>query len=297
MKKHLLQILTLCLCIALLVTVIVQGRRYEEYRGYMETRLENMYEHLISEIDSVSDEVRWELEEANRVVETYGIEPVGLDAETRSLAAVVSLELKQWHEDTEVRLLMTMGDELQDVYLSPRSNGTWSAIVNLPVEGDCWIEAEALISGGGMTTGETLSGWGDVKMLLPLYDSGGSWSGPEYRDGAVYSEFAIRIAGPDDSPAAVQEPEFRVYRNGELVQTLRAMPRLDEPGAYRPVENLALACDPGDVVEIHFRCVDEFGLGYDFPFLNWMIDEESDAISGGDVSYVGGNGLTLFWPE
>lgn len=297
MKKNLLQILTLCLCIALLVTVIVQGRRYEEYRGYMETRLENMYDHLISEIDSVSDEVRWELEEANQVVETYGIEPVGLDAETRSLAAVVSLELKQWHEDTEVRLLLTAGDELQDVYLSPRGNGAWSAIVNLPVEGECWIEAEALISGGGMTTGETLSGWGDVKMLLPLYDGGGSWSGPEYRDGNVYSEFAIRIVGPDDSPAAVQAPEFWVYRNGEQVQALEAVPYTYGEGEYIPDRDWSLECDPGDVVEIHFRCVDEFGLGYDFPFLNWMIEEENDTISGGDVSYVGGNGLTLFWPE
>lgn len=294
MNKNLLQILTLCLCIALLVTVIVQGRQYEEYRWYMESRLENMYQHLISEIDTVADDVRREMEDANRVVETYGIEPVGLDAESRSLVAQVSLELKQWHEDTEVRLLMTAGDELNDVYLTPRGNGTWSAIVNLPVEGDCWIEAEALISGGGMTTAETLTGWGDVTMLLPLCEDGGGWTGPEYRDGIMSSEFYISITDRDYCPAVVEQPEFQIYCSGKLVQTLQAMPRMGEPGAYGPVEDLALACDPGDVVEIHFRCVDEFGLGYDFSFLEWQVDEESGQIID---SMTSSNRLTLFWPE
>ena len=235
MKKNWLQILTLGLCIALLVTVIVQGRQYEEYRWYMESQMENMYEHLISEIDTVADDVRRELEDASRVVEEYSIEPVGLDAQTHSLVARVSLTLKQWHEDTEVRLLVTAGDELNDVYLTPRGNGGWSATVNLPVEDAGYLEAEAMISGGGMTTGETLTGWGDVTMLLPLCEDGGGWSAPEYRDGIMSSEFYISITDQDYCPAVVDQPEFWVYRNGELVQTIRAMPRMGEPGAYGPV--------------------------------------------------------------
>ena len=300
MKNNWMQLITICLCIALLATVIVQGRQIEAYQQEMKHRLSNLTDSLSREIQYITDDVRRELEEAGRVVEDYGIEVIGLDHENRSLEAEISLRLKRWYEDTEVQLLMTVGEELVNVYPGPEGGGTWSAIVNLPLEGDCYIEAEAIISGGGMTTGERLEAWGNIAMLLPLYQSGGGWSAAEYRDGVMYWDFYIGVGNMDGTFAPVYQPEFRTYRNGQLVHTLPANPYPyggEMSGEYAPNRDWSVACGPGDVIELRFRCVDEFGLGYDFAFQNWLVEEETGEITEGFFSDTDSPELTFFWPE
>ena len=58
-----------------------------------------------------------------------------------------------------------------------------------------------------------------------------------------------------------------------------------------------MACDVGDVIEIRFRCEDEFGLGYDFLFQTWVAEGETadnQASAGGQS---GSSLLELYWPE
>lgn len=126
-------------------------------------------------------------------------------------------------------------DEYQNVNVDMKGDGTgiFSGQIFLPVEGNNEVFLCTQISGGGLTTKEELGGWGDLSMLLPLQNSGGGWSGPEYRDGVMSSQFSISIRGfanrmlkvyeDQDGPASVQNPEFYIYKNGELEQTLQAI--------------------------------------------------------------------------
>ncbi|MBR2402879.1 MAG: hypothetical protein IKB01_08970 [Lachnospiraceae bacterium] len=88
-------------------------------------------------------------------------------------------------------------DEYQNVNVDMKGDGTgiFSGQIFLPVEGNNEVFLCTQISGGGLTTKEELGGWGDLSMLLPLQNSGGGWSGPEYRDGVMSSQFSISIRG------------------------------------------------------------------------------------------------------
>ena len=162
-----------------------------------------------------------------------------------------------------------------------------------------------MITGGGESRRVDLGGWGDISMLLPLQSSGGGWSGPVYRDGVLSSQFNIAIEGQDNQrPGVIENPEFQVYRNGELKQTFGAV--IDpsagsSSGVCYTVDTedhrWSLECDEGDVIEIRFLCQDEFGLGYDWLFANWTPEGEipENQAAAGVVSGLGD--LKLTWPE
>ena len=59
----------------------------------------------------------------------------------------------------------------------------------------------------------------------------------------------------------------------------------------------SVACEVGDVIEVRFRCEDEFGLGYDFLFQTWVAEGETadnQASAGGQDGSVP---LELYCPE
>ena len=149
-------------------------------------------------------------------------------------------------------------------------------------------------------------GYSDFSMLLPLQTGGGGWDGPVYQDGILSSQFHITIEGRDNQrPGVIENPEFRIYRNGELVQTFGAV--IDPSagsgsGVCYTVDaedyRWSLECDEGDTIKIRFLCQDEFGLGYDWLFANWTPDDgemQRDQASAGAVS--GLADLKLIWPE
>ena len=304
MKKNWMQIVTLCLCAVLLAVTIVQAARLEEYLQLLENRIDNLSQSLSNEIQHISNSIGWELEEANRAVSDHALEPVGIDPENHALLADVTVTLKEWYEDTGITLLAEVGEKQVSQPMTADGSGTFGGRVSIPLEGDAGIDLTALISGGGLTRQEELGGWGDISMLLPLRSGGGGWSGPEYQDGVMTSDFSILIEGPRDGAVTVENPEYWIYRNGELVQTLRAVCSAGlsaDGGSSYTVDTGAdwwsLECEPGDVIEIRFRCEDEFGLGYDFLFQTWTVPGETgedEIISGADWS---GAELKLYWPE
>lgn len=161
-----------------------------------------------------------------------------------------------------------------------------------------------LISNEDVTKEESIGAWSDISMLLPLQMNGGGWSGPDYENGRMGSRFNVSIKGQHSDSVDIKNPEFWIYKNGSIVQQLDAIQSteaysdgkdyvIDSDNTYWSIE-----CAEEDTIEIHFRCEDEFGLGYDFLFQKWIavIDTNADsdnAIAPLDTEKM----LELYWPE
>lgn len=308
MKKNLCQIITSGLCIILLVIIVVQGKKLDELSQKLDSKVDNLRYEVQGEISNITNIVRSELEELDRVILNKELKPMGIDKTEKKLLANATVNLKEWQEDTEVILYVTIGKEKLPVEMMAEGNGVFSAEVALPCETDAGnvIELDALISGGGLTRKESLGAWGDISMLLPLRSDGAGWSGPTYQNGVMSSHFSISVTGQNGAELIVNNPEFWIYRNGELAQQLKAVPatNFSSDGKSYTVDaesNLwSLACEAGDTVEIRFRCEDEYGLGYDFLFANWVAVEEtetSENAQSAGASFGSNKSLVLYWPE
>lgn len=304
MKRNWMQIITLCLCGLLLIITILQGCKFDELQEKMENQMQQLQSDVELEIQSISNSIRAEFEEANRLVFEYVLEPDGIDPDARSLKAAAVVTLKEWYEDTEILLVGSVGKEGISSPMTSDGNGDYSSQLLLPINGNNEIVLDVLVSGGGLTKKESLGRWGDTAMLLPLQNGGGGWSGPDYRDGIMSSQFSITINGQNGPPASVANPQFLTYRNGELVQTQKAIVdpySNSSDGICYTVDtedmNWSTECAAGDKIEIRFRCEDEFGLGYDFLFADWVAKgatAENQSSAGGTS---GGTLLELYWPE
>ena len=327
MKNSWIQYFSLALCAVMLIIVIVQGRKLEEYQSQVNNQVESIRRSVNDDMQSIRYYVDNQLKKADKLVSSYELKPSGIDKDNHSLKAEVSVLLKEWYEDTEVELIATVGQQNVTIDMNGDGTGSFSGQISFPVEGNNEVFLSTQISGGGLTKKEELGGWSDFSMLLPLQSSGGGWSCPEYRDGVMSSQFSISIRGFGNEmlqvyeeqgiPASVQNPEFHVYKNGELEQRLPAI-------ASSPEDNIRIAaglepemraqiseitysvgpdwnieCEVGDVIDIHFVCQDNYGLGYDFFLQSWKVQsDEQDNYSSGDVvsEYGNSEALTLFWP-
>ena len=304
MKKNWMQIVTLCLCCILLAVTIFQGKQLSELQGQMNSDMSSLRNKVELEIQNFTSYIERELEEADRVIEEYALEPKGIDKDTRTLLAEASVTLKEWHEDTEVVLLAKVGGNELSLSMENKGNGSYASQISLPLEGNNEVFLDALVTGGGLTKKETLGGWGDISMLLPLQNSGGGWGGPQYVDGVMSSQFHITIRSENGTPAPVQNPQFLTYRNGELVQTQNAV---EDPysgasdGRCYTVDTenneWSVQCDIGDVIEVRFRCEDEYGLGYDFLFHTWIAEKETTGRVTHADAQEGSLSMNLYWPE
>ena len=304
MKKSGLQVISLLLNVALLAGLFFVGSEVKELRreaSNQQTRLENEIDMLREQINGIRTTQR----EQTEFVEEFGFQPAGLNEETGLLEGTMALSLRRWAADTAVTLLAELNGETLEFPMAGES-GTFEAAVGLPVAEHGELIFTALITSQGETSREQMMGYSDFSMLLPLQTGGGGWDGPVYQDGILSSQFHITIEGRDNQrPGVIENPEFRIYRNGELVQTFGAV--IDPSagsgsGVCYTVDaedyRWSLECDEGDWIEIRFLCQDEFGLGYDWLFALWTPDDgemQRDQASAGAVS--GLADLKLIWPE
>ena len=326
MKNNWIQYLSFVLCAVMLIIIIVQGKKLDEYKIQVNNQIQSLKISVNDDIQSMRYYVDNQLENADKLVSSYKLEPSGIDKDSHCLKAEVSVSLKEWYEDTEVELIATVGKQSINIDMNSDGAGNYSGQISLPVEGSNVVLLCTQIFGEGLTKKEELGGWSDISMLLPLQSSGGGWSGPEYRDGVMSSQFSISIRGfagemlkvyeDQDGPDSVQNPEFHIYKNGELEQTLRATAGFPEDNiriaaglepdlhaesseiTYSVGDEWSIECETGDVIDIHFVCQDEYGLGYDFFFQSWKAENESpdNYSAGGAVSgYGSGEALRLFW--
>ena len=303
MKKNWLQAVSLVLNVVLLAGLFWVGSEVKELRREAWDQHRNIY----NEIDATREQVhniRMAQREQMELVENFHFEPTGLNGETRLLEGMMALSLRRWAADTAVTLLAELNGETWELPMTGES-GTFETVVGLPVTEHGELIFTALITSQGETSREQMMGYGDFSMLLPLQSDGGGWSGPEYRDGVLSSQFNVSVTGRDyQQPGEIRDPKFQVYRNGEPVQTIAAV--IDpysgsSNGVNYTVDTedyrWSLECDEGDVIEIRFLCRDEYGLGYDFLFGNWTVEGENpewDSMAG---AMSGLGDLELIWPE
>ena len=304
MKQTLIQVLSLLLCLVLLVVLLGQNRQMQVQIDQLEYEVHQLRSSLTEEVRSVSSQVRQELEESQRVVADYSLQPKEVSQEEQALLADVRVSLKEWFSDTQVTLLARVGAETAELPTEGDGKGGFAARLAIPLGPSQEVRLTAKISGGGKHRSEELGSWSDIAQLLPLRNSGGGWDGPNYRDGTMSSSFNISIEGRDGVPGPIENPRFRIYRNGELVQTVSAVVDpyasatngvcyTTETQGYR----WQLECDPGDTVDIRFLCEDEYGLGYDFLFANWTASEDRNGTYNGSTFQSGSYALSLYWPE
>ena len=306
MKKDLGSIITTGLCVILLVVIVAQGKKLDELSEQIDGKVAGLHYELQGELSNISNIVRSELEELDKIVLSSELQPMGIDKEEKKLLANATVNLKEWYEDTEVTLYVTIGNEKIPVTMTSDGSGKFSTVVELPCEVDAKniIELDALVSGGKLTRKESLGAWGDISMLLPLRSDGSSWSGPTYKDGVMSSQFSISMASQRGTPAEIIHPEFWIYKNGEIVQKIEAVQDTyySSDGKNYTVNtdnNLwSIDCKVGDNIDIRFRCEDEYGLGYDFSFANWIaLEETADNTQSAGASQGSNKSLVLYWPE
>lgn len=305
MKKNWISIVSLVLNVVLLVSVIGLAAKLERteenlrgWIGHVEDEVQESTESIVRRVGNL-------LEDAEKQVAEFTVEPISMDAENRTLEVSLRLNLRRWSANTTVTVVGTVGTDVLREALSADAAGNYSGTVSLPMESNTEIWLTADVTTDGVTTREELGGWGDISMLLPLQSDGGGWSGPEYRDGVLSSQFNVSVTGRDyQQPGEIRAPKFQVYQNGKLVQTIAAV--IDpysgsSNGVCYTVDTedywWNLECDEGDVIEIRFLCQDEYGLGYDFLFANWTVEGETpeNVSEAGVMSGLGD--LKLTWPE
>lgn len=304
MKQNLLQTLSLILCLVLLVLVLGQNRQMQVQIDQLEYDVHQLRSSLTEEVRSISSQVRQELEESQRIVADYALQPRGISKEENALLADVSVTLKEWFSDTQVTFLATVGDRRSQLPAQSDGNGTFTAQLPIPLETSQEVSLSVKLSGSGKQQLEAIGTWGDISQLLPLQNTGGGWTGPNYVNGIMSSKFSVSIASQSGTLGPIENPHFQIYRNGQLVQTIPAVvePHSASGSAVDYTVDTqgnrwSLECDPGDAIDIRFLCEDEYGLGYDFLFGNWLATEEASPYQSATAFQSGNPALALYWPE
>lgn len=289
MKRNWLQVATLILCAALLAVTLWQGEKISELQAQaaaLDRRVIETAQNTRMAIGDLSSRIA----EGEKLVRDWELAPTGMDKETNSLLTEVSLNLKEWRADTEVRLTARQGSNTNIVYLEDTGTGRFSGSLPVSLAGEA-LSLEVRVDGGGTSRQEELGGWDDVSMLLPVQISGSGYGEPTYRNG-VFSvdDYSVNLTDRNYEPAAAKEPAFYLQRNGETVWERAGVPRMDAwaasglsmeeareaglavEGSYSIDGPAEAECQPGDTMALFFTCRDEYGLKYTFPLESWQVD-------------------------
>ena len=231
----------------------------------------------------------------------FSFEPTGLDPESHTLQADMSITLRRWTADTEVALAVTQNGRTTEQPMSG-NGGVFTALVSLPVEDTGEVSFAANITAGGQTSREEVTSYSDLAVLLPLSNDSSGYGDPTYRGGNFQLQYDLGIRKQYGTEVIV--PVFQVLKNGETVQTLPA--KISESTVssdpdvvyYTPAsENggIAVSCQPEDTVELHLLCRDSFGLSYDFTACTYEIDQ--DGTMAEEIWPVTDYNVRVFWEK
>ena len=279
MKKNWLQILSLALNVALLFTLLVTRAELVNTRTILKSNLDGIAWRL-SDMDDRITNLSAKQREQTEDLSDFSFEPTGLDPESHTLQADMSITLRRWTVDTEVALLITQNGQTAELPMTG-TDGVFATPVGLPVEDTGEVSFAANITAGGQTSREEVTSYSDLAVLLPLSNDRSGYGDPTYRGGSFQLQYDLGIR--KQYGTEVIDPVFQVLKNGETVQTLPA--KISEstfsgdPDVvyYTPAsENggIAVSCQPEDTVELHLLCRDSFGLSYDFTVCTYEIDQD-----------------------
>lgn len=283
MKKNWFQILSLALNVALLIALLVTRGELMNTQTILKSNLDGIA-YRLSDVDDRITNLSAKQREQTESLSDFSLEPTGLDPESHTLQADMSITLRRWTADTEVALAVTQNGRTTEQPMSG-NGGVFTALVSLPVEDTGEVSFAANITAGGQTSREEVTSYSDLAVLLPLSNDSSGYGDPTYRGGNFQLQYDLGIR--KQYGTEVIAPVFQVLKNGETVQTLPA--KISEstfsgdPDVvyYTPAsENggIAVSCQPEDTVELHLLCRDSFGLSYDFTVCTYEIDQDGTIV-------------------
>ena len=283
MKKNWFQILSLALNVALLIALLVTRTELADTQNNLKHQLDSVAWRLMDVQDQITN-LSAKQREQTEDLSDFSFEPTGLDPESHTLQADMSITLRRWTADTEVTLLVTQSGRITEQPMSG-SGGVFTTPVSLPVEDTGEVSFAANITAGGQTSREEVTSYSDLAMLLPLTNDGSGYGDPTYRGGSLQLQYDLGVR--KQYGTEVVAPVFQVLKNGETVQTLPV--KISESTVssdpdvvyYTPAsENggIAVSCQPEDTVELHLLCRDSFGLSYDFTVCTYEIDQDGTIV-------------------
>lgn len=279
MKKNWFQILSLALNVVLLIALLMTRTELADTQNNLKNQLDSVACWLMDVQDQITD-LSVRQREQTEDLSDFSFEPTGLDPESHTLQADMSITLRRWTADTEVTLLVTQSGRITEQPMSG-SGGVFTTPVSLPVEDTGEVSFAANITVGGQTSREEVTSYSDLAMLLPLTNDGSGYGDPTYRGGSLQLQYDLGVR--KQYGTEVIAPVFQVLKNGETVQTLPV--KISESTVssdpdvvyYTPAsENggIAVSCQPKDTIELHLLCRDSFGLSYDFTACTYEIDQD-----------------------
>ena len=281
MKEKRFQILSLALNVVLLIALLVTRGELMNTQTILKSNLDGIAWRL-SDMDDRITNLSAKQREQTESLSDFSLEPTGLDPESHTLQADMSITLRRWTADTEVTLAVTQNDQTAELPMTG-TDGVFTAPVSLPVEDTGAVSFAANITTGGQTSREEVTSYSDLAMLLPLVSDSSSCGGPTYRGGIFQIQYDMGIK--KQYGAEISEPVFQVLKNGEAVRTLPAAisesASSSDPDViyYTPASedgNIEVSCQPTDTIELHLLCRDSFGLSYDFTICTYAIGGNGD---------------------
>lgn len=283
MKEKRFQNLSLALNVVLLIALFATRAELADTQNSLKNQLDSVAWRLMDVQDQITD-LSVRQREQTEDLSDFSFEPTGLDPESHTLQADMSITLRRWTADTEVTLLVTQSGRITEQPMSG-SGGVFTTPVGLPVEQTGEVSFAANITAGGQTSREEVTSYSDLAMLLPLTNDGSGYGDPTYRGGSLQLQYDLGVR--KQYGTEVVAPVFQVLKNGETVQTLPV--KISESTVssdpdvvyYTPAsENggIAVSCQPEDTVELHLLCRDSFGLSYDFTVCTYEIDQDGTMV-------------------
>lgn len=283
MKEKRFQNLSLALNAVLLIALFTIRAELADTQNSLKNQLDSVAWRLMDVQDQITD-LSVRQREQTEDLSDFSFEPTGLDPESHTLQADMSITLRRWTADTAVTLLITQNGQTAELPMTG-NGGVFTAPVNLPVEQTGEVSFAANITAGGQTSREEVTSYSDLAMLLPLTNDGSGYGDPTYRGGSFQLQYDLGIR--KQYGTEVIAPVFQVLKNGETVQTLPV--KISESTVssdpdvvyYTPASEeggFAVSCQPEDTVELHLLCRDSFGLSYDFTVCTYEIDQDGTMV-------------------
>ena len=283
MKEKRFQNLSLALNAVLLIALFATRAELVDKQTILKSKLDDIA-YRLSDMDDQITNLSAKQREQTEDLSDFSFEPTGLDPESHTLQADMSITLRRWTADTEVALLITQNGQTAELPMTG-TDGVFATPVGLPVEDTGEVSFAANITAGGQTSREEVTSYSDLAVLLPLSNDSSGYGDPTYRGGSFQLQYDLGIR--KQYGTEVIDPVFQVLKNGETVQTLPA--KISEstfsgdPDVvyYTPAsENggIAVSCQPEDTVELHLLCRDSFGLSYDFTVCTYEIDQDGTIV-------------------
>ena len=283
MKKNWFQILSLALNAVLLIALLMTRAELADTQNSLKNQLDSVAWRLIDVQDQITD-LSVRQREQTEDLSDFSFEPTGLDPESHTLQADMSITLRRWTADTAVTLLITQNGQTAELPMTG-TDGVFATPVGLLVEQTGEVSFAVNITDGGQTSREEVTSYSDIAMLLPLTNDSSGYGDPTYRGGSFQLQYDLGIR--KQYGTEVIDPVFQVLKNGETVQTLPV--KISESTVssdpdvvyYTPASEeggFAVSCQPEDTVELHLLCRDSFGLSYDFTVCTYEIDQDGTMV-------------------